>query len=269
MTYSPASSSRSFGTRHSHLAAEIGRRIVSGRYKAGALLPQEAQLLAEFEVSRPSLREAIKLLESKGMLEARQRRGTIVTERRGWNMLDADVLGWIAQSGADPEMLLRLTDVRMIVEPGACMLAARSGSDEALAKIDEALQRMAAAVDDSQKYIEADHDFHLALMAACGNEYLAAVGTAISAALTVSLQRMNPIPISNRASLALHEPIMTALKVRDGPGAAKASTHQLEDALRRLRLNDSTATSRSKRAVARPVKPAKDSAPARKQAKAR
>jgi len=238
MLYYSASSSRLLASRNGQLAAEIGLRIVSGNYGPGTLLPPEGDLLAEFDVSRPVLREAIKLLESKGMLEARQRRGTTVTDRRRWNMLDADVLGWIAHSGVDPEMLLRLTDVRMVVEPGACLLAARSGSDEGLRKVEEALERMAEAVDDAQMYTQADRDFHLALLEACGNEYLAAVGTAISAALTVSLFRMKPLPISNRASLALHAPIVKALMKRNGPAAARASTRQLEDAVRRLRLNE-------------------------------
>lgn len=238
MTYKPAMSRRSLGSRNGRLAAEVGRRIVTGLYATGTLLPPEAELLAEFGVSRPVLREAIKLLESKGMLEARQRRGTVITDRAVWNMLDADILGWIAASGADPEMLIRLTEVRMIVEPGACHLAARSGSDAAIRRVEEALAAMAANVDDPQRYVQADHDFHLALLAACGNEYLAAVATAISAALTVSLEQMNPIPISNRASLALHEPIVEALKRRDGPAAALASTRQLKDAVRRLRLSE-------------------------------
>ena len=249
-----ATSTRIPLSRNSQLAAEIGRRIVSGLYQPGSLLPPEAQLLAEFGVSRPVLREAVKSLESKGMLEARQRRGTTITERSGWNMLDADVLGWIAQSGADPEMLIRLTDVRMIVEPGACMLAAKSGSDEAIRKVDEAYQRMAAHVDQPQLFIQADRDFHLALMAACSNEYLAAVGTAISAALTVSLQRMNPIPQSNRGSLLLHEPIVRALLRRDGAAAARASQHQLEDAFRRLRTEGAQAPVKAaRRAVKRPA----------------
>lgn len=235
ITYLMDPSSFARGSRHNRVAAEIGRRIVVGLYASGALLPPEAELLAEFGVSRPVLREAIKLLEAKGMLEARQRRGTCITERSAWNMLDADVLGWVARSGADPEMLIRLTEVRMIVEPGACLLAAQAGTQEALRRVEETYERMEANVDHPQLYVQADHDFHLALLAACGNEYLAAVGTAISAALEVSLQRTNPTPAGNRASLALHEPIVKALKKRDGAGAARASQRQLEDALRRLR----------------------------------
>jgi len=213
---------------------EIGRRIVSGRYASGVLLPPEAELLMEFGVSRPSLREAIKLLESKGMLHARQRRGTVVTPRNRWNMLDAEVLGWVAQSNADPDFLIRLTELRMIVEPGACRLAARDADDAAVLTLEQALQRMLDNVDNPQGYLHADHDFHLALMAASGNEYLAAVATAISAALAASLQKMGPKVRSNRASVALHAPIVQAIKRRDGAAAAQASLAQLEDAVRRL-----------------------------------
>lgn len=230
-------------SRNSRIAAEIGRRIVLGLYASGTLLPPEAELLAEFGVSRPVLREGIKLLEAKGMLEARQRRGTCITERTAWNMLDADVLGWVARSGADPEMLIRLAEVRMIVEPGACVLAAQAATEDAVGRVEEAYRRMADNVDRTQLFVEADRDFHLALLAACGNEYLAAVGTAISAALEVSLQRTNPTPAGNRASLQLHEPIVKALKKRDGPGAARASRRQIEDALKRLRNETSDGSS--------------------------
>jgi DNA-binding FadR family transcriptional regulator len=226
---------RGSASRHSYLATEIGRRIVSGVYASGTLMPPEAQLLAEFDVSRPVLREAIKLLESKGMLEARQRRGTVITSRPHWNLLDPDVLGWIAESGADPGMLFRLTEVRMIVEPGACLLAAQNKDKNALRGIEEAWHRMVTHVDHPQLYVEADRDFHLALLAASGNEYLAAVRTAISAALKVSLQRTNPTVESNRASLDVHERILAALRQRDGARAASASRQQLETAVEWLR----------------------------------
>ena len=197
-------------SRHAQVASELGRRIVSRWYPHASTLPLEAELLSEFGVSRTILREAIKSLESKGMLEARQRRGTVVTPRSHWNLLDRDVLGWIAESGADPEMLIRLNEVRTIVEPGACILAAETATPAQLQQIENAWQRMVDHVKDLQRFVEADRDFHLALLAASGNEYLAAIGTAISAALTVSLRTTNPNVTSNRASLAAHERILRA-----------------------------------------------------------
>jgi GntR family galactonate operon transcriptional repressor len=223
------------GSRQAQVTSEIGRRIVSRRYAAGATLPPQAELLEEFGVSRSILREAIKSLESKGMLDARQRRGTAVTARNLWNLLDADVLGWIAESRADPEMLIRLNEVRQIIEPGACTLAARYASAAQVQRIEDAWLRMVTYVNDVHAFVEADRDFHLALLAASCNEYLAAIGTAISAALTVSLQTTNPTPASNSKALGDHERILAAIQVRDAAAAAKASVVQIAESLRRLR----------------------------------
>lgn len=222
-------------SRSAQVAGELGRRIVGRLYAPDSNLPAEATLLEEFGVSRSVLRDAIKSLESKGMLEARQRRGTCVTSRPLWNMLDAEVLGWVAQSGADPEFLIRLTELRMIVEPGACALAAKNVDKDAMQRIEAAYTRMVANVDDQAGWVAADRDFHLALLMATKNEYLASIGTAISAALTVSLLKTNPAQHSNRASLPAHERIVLALRERNGVAAARESLAQLEEAMQRLR----------------------------------
>lgn len=223
------------GSRSDQVTGELGRRIVGRIYDPGSTLPPEISLLEEFGVSRTVLRDAIKSLESKGLIEARQRRGTCVTPRNKWNMLDTDVLGWIAQSGADPQMLIRLTELRMIVEPGACALAAQNNDEASMQLIEAAWVRMVEWVDDPVRWVEADRDFHLALLAAANNEYLAAIGTAISIALTVSLHRTNTTGRSNRASLPAHERIVKALRERDGEAASRESRRQLEEAMQRLR----------------------------------
>ena len=222
-------------SRSAQVAGELGRRIVGRLYAPDSTLPAEATLLDEFGVSRSVLRDAIKSLESKGLLEARQRRGTCVTPRVAWNMLDAEVLGWVAQSGADPELLIRLTELRMIVEPGACALAAKHVDEETMQRIEAAYARMVANVDNQAGWVAADRDFHLALLLATKNEYLASIGTAISAALTVSLLKTNPAQHSNRASLPAHERIVLALRTRNGEAAARESMVQLDEAMHRLR----------------------------------
>lgn len=224
-------------SRSAQLAAELGRRIVAGIHAPHATLPPEPALLAEFGISRTVLRDAVKSLESKGLLEARQRRGTCVTPRARWNMLDAEVLGWIVQSNADPELLIRLTEVRQIVEPGACALAAAQPDGAGLQRIEAAWQRMVDGADDADRFVAADLDFHLALLSAAGNAYLAAFGTAIAAALSVSLQRTNAAGRDNRASLPAHERIVAALRRGDGEAAASESRRQLDEAMQRLRAS--------------------------------
>ena len=223
------------GSRSTQVLGELGRRIVGRVYVPDATLPPEAVLLEEFDISRSVLRDAIKSLESKGMVEARQRRGTCVTPRQRWNLLDTQVLDWVAQSGADPQLLIRLTELRLIVEPGACALAAQNADDAAMARIEAAWDRMVESASDPGAFVAADQDFHTALLMATGNEYLGAICTAISAALTVSLHRTNPTARSNRASLPAHERIVIALRRRDGAGAAEASRRQVGEAMKRLR----------------------------------
>lgn len=229
-------------SRSAQVVGQLGRRIVVSQYKPDTILPTESVLLEEFGVSRSVLRDAIKSLESKGMLEARQRRGTFVTPRSNWNMLDAEVLGWVTQSGADPELLIRLTELRMIVEPGACALAARNIDEAGMQKIESAWNRMVECVDDQAGWVAADRDFHLALLIATKNEYLASIGTVISAALTVSLLRTNPAKQSNKASLPAHERIVVALRKRDSVEAARESLAQLEEAMIRLRTSSESMT---------------------------
>ncbi len=81
------------------VAREIFNAIAGGRFPAGSILPNEHQLATDLKVSRTALREAIKGLASKGLVETRRKRGTLVLDRGRWNMLDADVIGWLRRSG--------------------------------------------------------------------------------------------------------------------------------------------------------------------------
>src|SRR5579871_5277797 len=91
-----APSSRTFSRRslHGQVAHDIGRRILGGLVKPGELLPSETELSQRLGVSRTALREAIKVLAGKGLIESRPKTGTRVRPRESWNFLDPDVLTW-------------------------------------------------------------------------------------------------------------------------------------------------------------------------------
>ena len=80
---------------HGRVVDELGREIVGGRWMAGSPLPNEDDLAAELGVSRTVVRESIKVLQAKGLVEVRPRTGTRVRARRAWHLLDADVVGWL------------------------------------------------------------------------------------------------------------------------------------------------------------------------------
>ncbi len=173
---------------HARLAHEIGRSIVSGGYAEGAGLPPESELAEQFGVSRQAVREALKVLGAKGLVASRRRTGTRVLPRSSWNLLDPDVLAWHSPETIRQEFLDDLTELRRVIEPAAAALAARRVDPERLARIKEALDGMRANVDNEPQFLEADAEFHAALLAASGNSLLERLSTIIGPVLDVSFK---------------------------------------------------------------------------------
>ena len=90
----------------------VGRDIIEGKLRPGGLLPIEADLARELGVSRPSLREGLRALAAKGLVETRTRRGTIVRPKECWDILDSDILAWMANAPPDQEFLMALLELR-------------------------------------------------------------------------------------------------------------------------------------------------------------
>lgn len=120
------------------VAREIFLAILSGRFAAGSILPNEHQLAAELGVSRTALREAIKGLAAKGLVETRRKRGTQVLDRSRWNMLDAELIGWSRREGSlrvSTELWAALTQT----QPVLAALAASRRQAEPVARAATAL----------------------------------------------------------------------------------------------------------------------------------
>src|ERR1700712_267132 len=131
---------------HRDVVANLARRILSGDLAPGASLANTIQLSADLGVSRSTLREAIKVLSAKGMLDVRARTGTRVRPRDSWNLMDPEVLSWCGPE-LDPELLRSLLEGRQLIEPGAAALAAVNATAAQLAVIEAAFDRMNEADD--------------------------------------------------------------------------------------------------------------------------
>lgn len=101
---------------HSIVISEVGIGIASGRLAVGSILPNDAEMMNAYGVSRTVLREAPKPLEAKGLVEARAKVGTRVLARNRWNLFDRQVLGWIQEAGPDLAFLTAFVEVRTTVE---------------------------------------------------------------------------------------------------------------------------------------------------------
>ncbi len=167
---------------HHQVIQELGRLIVSGELAPGESLPR-AEILAErMSVSRAALREAMKVLSAKGLIESRQKTGTRVREKIHWNQLDADVLAWRCASMPTESFVDKLVEMREIIEPAAAVTAARRRTDEQLAAIEIAYEAMAAA-EDLDAWTAADMAFHEAVLQGTNNELLTSLFSVIATAL--------------------------------------------------------------------------------------
>ena len=133
---------------HGEVVHTIGLQIVNGDLQPGDALPPEDDLTSDLSVSRTVLREAVRVLAAKGLVEARPKTGTRVRERGEWNILDPDVLSWRTEASDDHKLYEETTEIRLAIEPLAARLAATRATDEEVAGIMEAYAGMAAGLDD-------------------------------------------------------------------------------------------------------------------------
>ena len=207
---------------HGRLVEVIGQRIVGDALAPGTDLPREVELMDEFGASRTAVREAIKVLAAKGLVESRQKRGMRVRAQDEWNLLDPDVLAWYAASSPSAELVAQMVELRRMVEPAAARLAAERRSANQFCDIAAAFAAMQAGLDDFTAYYQADLAFHRAVFRASGNPFVDRLGAIVAVILEVSfrLQRRSLIPAS--AGLALHAPVLEAIRAQDQEQAEAA-----------------------------------------------
>ncbi|WP_410810081.1 FadR/GntR family transcriptional regulator [Micromonospora sp. 067-2] len=215
---------------HGQTVEAIARRILTGDIAAGATL-NIAALQEEFDVSLTALREALKVLSAKGIVDARQKRGTFVRPRADWNLLDGDVIRWQFAEGADHHLLEKLHEVRAIIEPAAARLAARRSTEEDVAALDRALTEMAEADGDPAAAVAADLSFHRALLAATHNELLERMEVVMETGLA-ERDRLVHGGAAHDDPVPSHRAVVDALRARDESAAETAMRELLDKAVR-------------------------------------
>lgn len=212
---------------HGRAVHVIGKRVVGGTYPPGTVL-DPAALEAELEVSHTVVRESLRVLSAKGLVAARPRHGTVVRPRHEWSLLDPDLLRWQASAhGADPGFLLRLAEVRSIIEPAGARLAALRRTGEDLGELSAALQAMTDAGPDAEAAIEADLRFHRALLVAAHNELMLPMEAVIEAGLRARDQLVHHGP-SVTDPVPTHQHVVDAVRGGD-PAAAESAMRGLLD----------------------------------------
>lgn len=203
---------------HGRVVRELGGRIVGGAIAPGESLPIEDELGPELGVSRSVLREAIKVLAGKGLVEVRPKTGTRVRPRRSWHLLDPEVVRWQFERLSAADDLVELSEVRAVVEPSAARLAASRRTEADLADIDAHCRRMESALAEPMAYRTAELDFHAAVVDASHNTMLSHMGAVIRVALSSVAPRGDARELHDAAG---HRAVLDAIDRHDPEGAEK------------------------------------------------
>jgi GntR family transcriptional repressor for pyruvate dehydrogenase complex len=218
-------STRATGGITSILMKQIRELIQSGELPPGSKLLPERELAQRLQVSRSSLRQAVKALESVGVLSSRVGVGTFVRGDVEANVLLTDSMEFAVRTNRISRT--KLLEARQLLDVEIVALTAERASPESIALIGAELERMKAASGDPHLIADADYRFHLAIIHACGNEVFEMIYSPISKLVwedfSERVHLFDPAQI-----IHLHELIYQAIQRRDAEGARLATKHHLE-----------------------------------------
>ncbi|MFN8447846.1 MAG: FadR/GntR family transcriptional regulator [Anaerolineae bacterium] len=204
---------------YEQIVEQIERLIMDGKLRPGDQLPAERELAEQFNVSRTAVREAVKALREKGLVEIETGRGTFITQEVSKALRRS--LDWIIHTG-DGNQLADLVQVRSILEPEIAALAAEMATDEDIQRLEAAVAAMDAAMDDADVFVEADLDFHRALATATQNRLIPTLIDPIVDLLREQRIKIFYVEGGTRRGQYHHKCILDAVKNRDSAAASRA-----------------------------------------------
>src|SRR5260370_15634147 len=210
---------------YEQIVQQVEDSILKGQLKPGDQLPAERDLAQRFGVSRNAVREAVKTLREKGLVEAYSGRGTFVTNGTSQAIRQSlDLMIRINQQ----EGSANLAELRLVLEPEIAGLAAPRIEEQLLSTMREAVAVMDRNLHDPDAYVEADLDFHLALAEAVGNPLILSLLDSIVGLLREQRTRIFAVHGGPERGQFHHKQILQAIERRDRDAAREARRAHLE-----------------------------------------
>lgn len=214
------------------VADELLDRIIAGEFPPGAPVPGELELSARHEVSRMTVREAVKTLEAQRILSVERGRGTFVNPLSRWASLEA-VLRAASEGKNDAAAAVQLIELRRMLESGACELAAGRITDAGLEALYGQLETMRRAHEnhDLAAFVESDLAFHDLILQASANVFVAVLFTPLHQVLERRRTQTSAVREIQAHAISHHQNIADALATRDPHRARDAMDAHMQQTL--------------------------------------
>jgi len=218
---------------HVQVAREIARKILSAQLTQNEIIPGEKLLCEQFNVSRTALREAIKLLTSKGLLESKPKVGTRVTTREQWNFLDAQLLSWVNDLGDNEAVFKEFITLRRAIEPAAAALTAINATAEQRILLTQTFEEMEHVAHhfDAARWVEVDVQFHRLIFLSTGNSFYLPFANIFATMFTNFIGHSSE---KGGTCMKDHREIYTAIMAGDAEKARQANINLLTHSKHRL-----------------------------------
>lgn len=197
--------------------------ITDGAWPADTALPSEGELALRYKVSRTVIRECVRVLASRGMLDVRQGRAISVAPYDRWNATGS--LALLVRS--DHDEVFNWLEVRALLEQDSAELAALRSTPRDHALLDEVMRRLRVSDDDPDAYRDGDIAFHLSIARSTGNPALVRLLEGVIQPLHEQLEERALTPLTRHASTREHDEILACIARHDAPGARAAMAAHL------------------------------------------
>ena len=214
---------------HAALVERLGLAIADGHFAPHSVLRLD-ELEVQHNVSRSVVREASRVLSSKGMLESRRRFGTVVQPEESWNLYDPQVIRWRLASSRRLQQLQALNELRGAVEPQAARLAAERASWDAGSELVSLAARLWAAGQrgDQEEFLRLDVEFHAAVLKASGNAMFSQLQNLVAEVLTGRTEHGLMPHLPDHEALQLHVDVASAIQRGEAAAAHAAMSRIVE-----------------------------------------
>ena len=215
------------------IVEQIKEQIKIGHLKAGSPLPSEREMAEKFEVSRSSVREAITILGSLGIIEVQHGKGSFVRDFQNTKSMENYFDTFALLFDIEPAQTLQLLQVRKILEPHAAALAAKNATPEDVLRLNEIQKEMKITLDRGEVSLNPDYNFHFHIAASTGNDILLSTLRALSDIMRRSLRQTSWLSLTNKQRttdpIIEHEQIIEAIDNKDAEIAYQIMFKHLEE----------------------------------------
>jgi GntR family transcriptional repressor for pyruvate dehydrogenase complex len=206
------------GRTYESVLSHLHHLVEEGTLRPGDKLPSERRIAERFGVGRSSVRDAIRILEARGLVKARQGGGTVV-QAFSADALVSELAGTLVRKRA---LVQELMDVRSIIEPPLAARAAAHASPAQIELLEEILRRQRQKLLRGERAVDEDTAFHSQIARAAGNRVMLSVLDTLVGLLTETRRRVLQDAERSRASLEGHRLVLRAIRRRDADGAEAA-----------------------------------------------